>query len=179
MGADCASFFCWCSVLVGYVAGQVLSEHSRVASVGSRAMVPPRNDRRQREITALVRNIRMRANLQQLHQNGQLLLPNTASVAAAQTPPTCTIIHSSAQSTQQWDNTCTFTSPPNLPTLHPPCGAQASSPTISALEQATPDGITENTTDPSPSVAPVPGTTGACNWLLADRIAVFTNHSFV
>lgn len=111
--------------------------------------------------------------------NGQLLLPNTASVAVAQTPPTCTIIHSSAQSTHQWNNTCTFTSPPNLPTLHPPCGAQTSSPTISALEQATPDGITENTTDPNPSAVPVPGTTGACNWLLANRIAVFTNHLFV
>ena len=86
--------------------------------------------------------------------NGQLPLPNTASVA-------CTIVHSSAQSTQHWDNT--FTSPPNPPTLHPPCGAQTSSPTGSALARATPDGITENVTDPSPSVTPVPGTTGAVN----------------
>ena len=65
MGADCASFFCWCSALVAYVVGPVLCAHSRVVSVALRVTVLRRNDRRLCKITMLVR---MQPNLQHLHR---------------------------------------------------------------------------------------------------------------
>jgi hypothetical protein len=95
-------------------------------------------------------------------QPQQLPVPNAAS--ATQTPPTCTIIHSVAQSIQHWASTFSKAIKVPLPST------QTLSPAIDTAEPPAPAHIAEGTSDPSlicGSVVPLPETNGTCKSLLS------------
>ena len=107
-----------------------------------------------------------------LHQQPQL--PNTASATAAVL--SCTVIHSSAQSTQHWAGTFSKALKVPLPSTQP------LSPTIDTVEPPAPAHIAEGTSDPSlscGSVVPLPETNGTCKSLLSLVAIYCVTSSFI